>query len=212
MALTVGLLAFLAVDATLEGIDIAGDGAAGVRRARAARVLGAASPYLVLTGVDASASASRRQARPGAPARTGGLPRAAGRDRDRPAQPGRGPGDRLGLRGRRAGAGRVPGDRLRAPQHHRGPGDRGSACRDERPASGGSVALGLIAGAPAILGAWIGASAYNPSLAAFLFGAGVGRDRAGDPQLVPGDARRPPAARSTPARGRHPGRDAGALT
>ena len=36
------------------------------------------------------------------------------------------------------------------------------------------VALGLIAGAPAVLGAWIGAAAFNPSLAALLFGVGVG--------------------------------------
>lgn len=34
--------------------------------------------------------------------------------------------------------------------------------------------LGLLAGAPAILGAWIGASAFNPSVAAFMFGLGVG--------------------------------------
>ena len=34
--------------------------------------------------------------------------------------------------------------------------------------------LGLVAGAPAILGAWIGASAFDPSLAAFMFGLGVG--------------------------------------
>ena len=37
MALTVGLLAFLAIDATLEGIDVAGRGLAGARR-RIARV------------------------------------------------------------------------------------------------------------------------------------------------------------------------------
>ena len=34
--------------------------------------------------------------------------------------------------------------------------------------------LGLIAGAPAVLGAWIGAAAFNSSLAAFLFGFGAG--------------------------------------
>jgi zinc transporter ZupT len=34
--------------------------------------------------------------------------------------------------------------------------------------------LGLLAGAPAVLGAWIGASAFNPSLAAFMFGLGAG--------------------------------------
>ena len=44
----------------------------------------------------------------------------------------------------------------------------------ERPGPGRLLGLGLIAGAPAILGAWIGASAFNPSLAALLFGVGVG--------------------------------------
>ena len=34
--------------------------------------------------------------------------------------------------------------------------------------------LGLLAGAPAILGTWIGASAFNPSMAALLFGVGAG--------------------------------------
>ena len=34
--------------------------------------------------------------------------------------------------------------------------------------------LGLIAGAPAVAGAWIGAAAFNASVAAFLFGFGAG--------------------------------------
>ncbi len=34
--------------------------------------------------------------------------------------------------------------------------------------------LGLVAGAPAVLGAWIGAAAFNPSIASLLFGLGVG--------------------------------------
>src|SRR5215217_7514786 len=34
--------------------------------------------------------------------------------------------------------------------------------------------LGFLAGAPAVLGAWIGASAFNPSLAALMFGVGAG--------------------------------------
>ena len=47
---------------------------------------------------------------------------------------------------------------------------------DGRAVASGSarVASGLIAGAPAVLGAWIGAAAFNPSLAALLFGVGVG--------------------------------------
>jgi ZIP family zinc transporter len=45
--------------------------------------------------------------------------------------------------------------------------------------------LGLVAGAPAILGAWIGASAFNSSVAAFLLGAGAGAIVQVIQQLVP---------------------------
>jgi zinc transporter ZupT len=45
--------------------------------------------------------------------------------------------------------------------------------------------LGLIAGGPAVIGAWIGASAFNPSLAAFLFGLGVGAIAQVIVQLMP---------------------------
>jgi zinc transporter, ZIP family len=34
--------------------------------------------------------------------------------------------------------------------------------------------LGLLAGAPAVLGAWIGASFFHPSVAAVMFGIGAG--------------------------------------
>jgi len=43
-----------------------------------------------------------------------------------------------------------------------------------RPSLGRLGVLGAIAGAPAVLGAWIGAAAFNSSIAAFLFGAGAG--------------------------------------
>jgi ZIP family zinc transporter len=36
------------------------------------------------------------------------------------------------------------------------------------------VPLGLLAGGPAVLGAWIGAAAANSSISAFLFGFGAG--------------------------------------
>lgn len=45
---------------------------------------------------------------------------------------------------------------------------------DERPSLVRLVGLGLLAGAPAIIGAWIGATAYDASLSAFLFGLGAG--------------------------------------
>ena len=134
IAFTVGLLAFLAVDAALEGLEIAADGAVGVRRRRARlprrarRLPGArrrSTRYL----------RGRRERARAAAGAGGGLPGAAGRDRDRPAQPRRGPRDRLRLRVRGARARRLPGRRLRDPQHHRGPRDRRPARRRERPAS-----------------------------------------------------------------------------
>jgi zinc transporter ZupT len=45
---------------------------------------------------------------------------------------------------------------------------------DERPGPGRLILLGLIAGAPAILGAWIGAAAFNNSIVALLLGVGAG--------------------------------------
>ena len=44
----------------------------------------------------------------------------------------------------------------------------------ERMTVGRLALLGLVAGAPAVLGAWIGAAAFNRSIAAFLFGFGAG--------------------------------------
>ncbi len=49
-------------------------------------------------------------------------------------------------------------------------GDTGERGRRLRRLAG----LGLLAGLPAVLGAWLGASAFNPSLAAFMFGLGAG--------------------------------------
>ena len=173
MAFTVGLLGVPRDRRDARGPRDRRRGPAGVRR----RGAGLARALRRLPGagrVDAYLRARReRRAVPaGAPA---GAPLgAAGRGRDRPAQPRRGAGDRLGLRDRGARAGRLPRRRLRDPQHHRGPGDRRAAGASGRPASARLALLGLIAGAPAILGAWIGAAAFNPSVAAFLFGVGVG--------------------------------------
>src|SRR5207249_10719684 len=53
------------------------------------------------------------------------------------------------------------------------------------PSLGRLALLGLIAGAPAIFGAWIGASAFNSSVAALLLGAGAGAIVQVIQQLVP---------------------------
>jgi zinc transporter, ZIP family len=46
--------------------------------------------------------------------------------------------------------------------------------RDERPAIKHFVALGALAGAPAILGAWLGGFAFSPAWAALAFGVAAG--------------------------------------
>jgi zinc transporter ZupT len=48
------------------------------------------------------------------------------------------------------------------------------------------AALGLLAGGPAVVGAWIGAAAFTPSLAAFLLGVGVGAIALVIVQIAPG--------------------------
>ena len=58
--------------------------------------------------------------------------------------------------------------------------------------------LGLIAGAPAVLGAWIGAAAFNASAAAFLFGFGAGA-------IVRVIVEIAPAMRDDEGRSLHPG-------
>jgi zinc transporter, ZIP family len=75
----------------------------------------------------------------------------------------------------------------------------------ERPPGVGRLAgLGLIAGAPAILGAFIGAAAFNASLAALLLGAGAGAIAQVVQQLVP-------AIRDPDGRALHPASVAGIL-
>ena len=64
MALTIGLLAFLAVDATLEGFELAGEGSQAFGGA-ALVLVGAAVAYLALTGVSAWLTARRRSAEAG---------------------------------------------------------------------------------------------------------------------------------------------------
>ena len=120
MALTVGLLAFLAIDATLEGLELAGEGSQAFGGA-ALVLLGAAVAFLLLSGVVGVAGAAAPRGRGGRPGGTLALLVAR---RDRAAQPRRGRRDRLGLLRRRARARRVPRRRLRAAQHDRGPGDR----------------------------------------------------------------------------------------
>lgn len=55
-----------------------------------------------------------------------------------------------------------------------GPAVVAPVARDERPALRHFAALGLLAGAPVILGGWIGSLAYSPTIGAFFLAIGVG--------------------------------------
>ena len=128
MALTVGLLVFLAIDATLEGIELAGEGSQAFGGA-ALVFVGAVVAFLLLTGVSAWLEQRRSAAR--AAGASGGhlaLLVAVGIGLH---NLGEGVAIGSGLLGRRARAGGVPRRRLRAAQHDRGPRDR----RPDRPSA-----------------------------------------------------------------------------
>jgi zinc transporter ZupT len=170
MALTVGLLAFLAIDATLEGFELAGEGSQAFGGA-ALVLLGAAVAFLALTGVSAWLDQRRRAARAaGASGGQQALLVAVGIGLHNLGE-GVAIGSAYSAGALALGAFLVVGFALHntteglaivAPVAHL------------RPAVGRLALLGLIAGAPAVLGAWIGAAAFNSSLAAFLFGFGAG--------------------------------------
>jgi zinc transporter ZupT len=186
LAFTVGLLAFLGIEALLEGTDVAGTGAEALGGA-ALVWLGAAAAFLALAGVDAWLRGRRAASGGGDGAARGGGDGATG------ASSGLGYraallvaigiglhnlGEGLAIGSAYAvgslalGATLVVGFAL----HNTTEGLAiVSPVARERSATLGRLALlGLIAGAPAVLGAWIGASAYQPSLAAFMFGVGAG--------------------------------------
>jgi zinc transporter, ZIP family len=191
LAFTVGLLGFLGVEALLEGTELAGTGAEAFGGA-ALVWLGAAGAFLALAGVDAWLRARRE----------GGAAAAAEADGAGADGAGADGGARLAGVGYRAaflvalgiglhnlgeglaigsayavgslalGATLVVGFAL----HNTTEGLAIVApVSQERQARLRRLALlGLLAGAPAVLGAWIGASAFNPSLAALMFGVGAG--------------------------------------
>jgi zinc transporter, ZIP family len=211
LAFTVGLLAFLGVEALLEGTDLAGQGAQALGGA-ALVWLGAAGAFLALAGVDAWLR-GRRQAGAGDRARgTGGAVAAAGYRAAFLVALGIGLhnlGEGLAIGSAYAvgslalGATLVVGFAL----HNTTEGLAIVApVAQERQARLRRLALlGLLAGAPAVLGAWIGASAFNPSLAALMFGIGAGAIAQVVVQIAP-------AIRDGTGRLLHPLAVAGALT
>jgi hypothetical protein len=170
MALTVGLLGFLAIDATLEGVELAGEGSQAFGGV-ALVFLGAATAYLALTAVGAWLAARRRaRAAQGAGGAAFALLVAVGIGLHNLGE-GLAIGTAYATGALALGAFLVVGFAL----HNTTEGLAIVAPIADAPPSLRRLAgLGLIAGAPAVLGAWIGAAAFNTSVAAFLFGAGAG--------------------------------------
>ena len=170
LAVTVGLLAFLAVDGAAEGVELA-LGTGGSFGGASLVVLGAALAFLLLSAVDRWLAARRRTLRAG---RATGLPLAAT--------------IALGIGLHNLGEGLAIGSAYAIGElalggalvvgfalHNTTEGIAVVApLTKERPRLLHLLALGLLAGAPAIVGAVLGAAVNNAELSAFLLGLGVG--------------------------------------
>lgn len=173
LGVTVGLLAFLAIDATLEAVElVAGNGAFG---GAMVVFLGAVTAYLILEGTDAW---MRRRQNPGA---AFGQPAALAPQRLalliavgiglHNLGEGLAIGSAYAVGSLALGASLIVGFAL----HNTTEGLAIVTPLAKQPPGLGRLAiLGLIAGAPAAAGALIGATVYQPALAAFLLGVGAG--------------------------------------
>jgi ZIP family zinc transporter len=174
LAFTVGLLGFLGVEALLEGTEIAGTGAEAFGGA-ALVWLGAGAAYFALAGVDSWLSA-RKPAR-GAKGNVGfraAFLVALGIGLHNLGE-GLAIGSAYAVGSLALGAALVVGFALHNTTE--GLAIVAPVAGDDAPARRRLprlAGLGVLAGAPAILGAWIGASAFDPSLAALMFGLGAG--------------------------------------
>jgi ZIP family zinc transporter len=181
IALTIGLLGFLAIDATLEGIDVANEGSPAFG-GTALVFLGGAISYLVLTAI--ATHMKSRTTKATAAGVAGGrvallVAIAIGLHN---LGEGLAIGSAYAVGALALGAFLVVGFAL----HNTTEGLAIVAPVAARPPSLPRLAmLGLVAGGPAIIGAWIGASAFNSSVAAFLLGAGAGAIVQVIQQLVP---------------------------
>jgi zinc transporter, ZIP family len=174
LAFTVGLLTFLGIDALLEGTELAGEGAQALGGAGLVW-LGAVGAYLVLAGVDVWLSERRgRSDDAGGTAALG--ERAAflvalGIGLHNLGE-GLAIGSAYAVGSLALGAALVVGFAIHNTTE--GLAIVAPVARSGRARPRTLILLGVLAGAPAILGAWIGASAFNPSLAALMFGIGAG--------------------------------------
>ena len=166
LAFTIGLLGFLGIEALLEGSEIAGSGSAALGGA-ALVWLGAVGAYLALAGIGAWVQNRSRGAATGYRA---ALLVALGIGLHNLGE-GLAIGSAYAVGSLALGAALVVGFAL----HNTTEGLAIVAPAAREKVSVWSLAgLGLLAGAPAVLGAWIGASAFHPSVAGLMFGIGAG--------------------------------------
>lgn len=181
MALTVGLLAFLAIDATLEGLELAAEGSQAFGGAALVWV-GVIVAYLLLAGTSSWMAARQRKAREaGAPGMQLAMLIAIGIGLHNLGE-GVAIGSAYTTGALALGAFLIVGFAIHNTTEGLaivGP------IAEESPSIGRLATLGLLAGAPAVLGAWIGAAAFNASIAAFLFGFGAGAIIQVIVQLIP---------------------------
>jgi zinc transporter ZupT len=182
MAFTVGLLAFLALDGYIEGTDL-GRASGGAFGGVELLFLGAGLAYLALTALD---RVLKRNIKDQRAAGQGGfrlsLMVAVGIGLHNLGE-GLAIGSAYALGALALGAFLVVGFALHNTTE--GLAIVAPIAREQRPPLSRLLLLGVIAGAPAILGAVIGASAYNAELATFLLGIGVGAIVQVIVQLVP---------------------------
>jgi zinc transporter, ZIP family len=171
MAVTIGLLGFLVIDGSLEGLEI-GNESSGAFGGAELLFLGAGAAYLVLTAIDRRLRAGiERQRRAGAGAFRLSLMVAIGIGLHNLGE-GLAIGSAYAVGSLALGAFLVIGFAIHNTTE--GLAIVAPLARADRPSLARLLALGLIAGGPAVLGAVIGAAAYNQELAAFLIGVGVG--------------------------------------
>jgi ZIP family zinc transporter len=171
MAVTIGLLAFLVIDGSLKGLEIGGE-SAGAFGGVELLFLGAGAAYLALTAIDRRLrSGVERRRRAGASAFRLSLMIAIGIGLHNLGE-GLAIGSAYAVGSLALGAFLVIGFAIHNTTE--GLAIVTPLARGERPSVTRLLALGLIAGGPAVLGALIGAAAYNQELATFLIGVGVG--------------------------------------
>jgi zinc transporter, ZIP family len=167
MALTIGLLGFLVIDATLEGIDVAAEGSQALG-GTALVFLGGIVAYLLLSGVEAWLDERRGTESRGGAQMALLVAIAIGLHN-------LGEGLAIGA-AYSTGAIALGTFLIIGFLLHNTTEGLGilAPIATERPSIGRLVMLGAIAGVPTVLGAWIGAFTYSPVWTTLFFAVGAG--------------------------------------